>query len=109
METRCVADIAGPWIQPDFESSLIARCRDNWSTSIGEISNYALATFIRQQIAWEIALPEARRRIAVGFLDDSELCDDELFVAVSEALMMSFASIQPNNSLQRMPSGAAEL
>jgi hypothetical protein len=108
METRCVADIVGPWRQPDFESSLIARCRENWLIPAGELSNYVLATFIRQRIAWDITLPEARRRIATGFLDDTELCDDELFVAVSEALMSSFANYSPNNSIQRTPDGAAD-
>jgi len=97
MESRCVADFVGPWTQPDHDSSLIARCRGNWSTPLGELSNYGLATFIRQRIAWDIALPEARRRIAAGFLDDTELCDDELFVAVSEALMVLFAGLSPDN------------
>jgi len=108
METRCVADLLGPWKQPDFESSLIARCRENWSTPIFEVSNYVLATFIRQQFAWELALPEARRRIAAGYLDDSELYDEELFVAVSEALMISFSGNSPNNLIQRTHDGAAD-
>ena len=85
METRCVADVVGPCMQPDFESSLIALCREDWSTPIGEISNYALGTFIRQQIALELVLPEARHRIATGFTDDTELYDEELSVAVSGA------------------------
>jgi hypothetical protein len=85
MESRCVADVAGPWIQPDFESSLIARCRENWSTPVGEISNSALATFIRQRIALALVLPEARQRIDAGFTDDTELYDEELSVAISEA------------------------
>jgi hypothetical protein len=108
MELRCIADIVGPWIEPDFESSLIIRCRDNWLTPLGEMSNYTLATFIRQQLAWEITVPEARRRIAVGFLDDTELYDDELFIAVSEALMITFAGKSPNNLIQRTPDGAAD-
>jgi len=108
MEIRCIADIIGPWIEPDFESSLIARCRDNWLVPLGEMSNYALATFIRQQFAWEITVPEARRRIAIGFLDGTELCDDELFVAASEALMTIFAANSPNNPIRRTPGGAAD-
>jgi len=91
MEVRCIADVVGPWAEPDFESSLIARCRDNWLVPLGQMSNYALAMFIRQGFAWEITLPEARRRIAIGFIDDTELYDDELFVAVSEAFMILFA------------------
>ncbi|WP_028104306.1 hypothetical protein [Pseudoduganella violaceinigra] len=97
MEYRCVADIAGPWLQPDFESGLIARCRENWSIPVGQISNYVLATFIRQEIAWVITIPEARRRIAAGFFDDSESYDNELFIAVSEALIISFVRYPPND------------
>ncbi|MRV76267.1 hypothetical protein GJ700_31615 [Duganella sp. FT92W] len=108
MELRCVADVAGPWMEPDFESSLITRCRQNWSTPIFEVSNYALATFIRQQFAWELTLPEARRRIAAGYLDNTELYDDELFVAVTEALLISFSRNSPNNLIQRTPEGAAD-
>jgi hypothetical protein len=82
MEKRTVADIAGPWVEPKFNSSLIERCRDNWSVPVGEITNYALATFIRQQIALGLVVPEAQRRIALGFSDDTEILDDELALAI---------------------------
>jgi len=52
---------------------------------VGAISNYVLATFIRQRVALALALPEADRRIASGFTDDTELYDEELANAVSEA------------------------
>lgn len=84
METRSVADIVGPWLQPNFESSLIERLRSNWSTPVEQVSNYVLATFIRQRIALTLVLPEAQRRLAIGYCDDTELYDEELFVAVSE-------------------------
>jgi hypothetical protein len=85
MALLSVADVQGPWVDPGFESSLIARCRANWSVPVSEISNYALATFIRQRIALGLVVPEAKRRIAVGFVDDTELYDEELSAAVSEA------------------------
>ena len=71
-EKRTVADIVGPWVEPDFNSNLIERCRDNWYVPVGQISNYVLATFIRQQLALNLVLPEAQRRIASGFEDETE-------------------------------------
>jgi hypothetical protein len=85
MNARCVADIEGPWVEPDFESSLIERCRINWSVPVSDISNYALATFIRQKTALSLVVPEARRRLAEGFEDGTELYDEELTVAIAGA------------------------
>lgn len=84
MKPRCVAAVEGPWVEPYFDSSLIERCRVNWPTPVTEVSNHALATFIRQRIALQLVVPEAKRRIAAGFVDDSELYDEELSVAVNE-------------------------
>jgi hypothetical protein len=86
MEKRAVADIVGPWVDPDFNSSLTERCRDNWLVPVGEISNYVLATFIRQQIALGLVVPEAQRRIASGFTDETEILDDELALAIAGIL-----------------------
>lgn len=85
METRSVANVEGPWIEPNLNSSLIERCRLNWQVPVCAISNYVLATFIRQRIALAFVLPEADQRIASGFTDDSELYDEELANAISEA------------------------
>lgn len=82
MEKRAVADIVGPWVDPGFDSSLIGRCRDNWSVPVDEISNYVLATFIRQQIALGLVVPEAQRRIASGYTDETEILGDELALAI---------------------------
>jgi hypothetical protein len=49
------------------------------------VSNHVLATFIRQRLALGLVVPEARRRIAAGFVDGTELYADELSVAASEA------------------------
>lgn len=84
MELRSVADIEGAWIDPEFESSLIQRCRDNWTIPVSELSNHVLATFIRQRRGLELVVPEARRRIALRYLDDSELYDEELSDAIAE-------------------------
>lgn len=85
METRSVADIEGAWVEPGFESSLTQRCRDNWTTPAGSLSNHVLATFIRQHIAPQLLLPEAERRLSIDYVDDTELYDEELAVAVAEA------------------------
>jgi hypothetical protein len=85
MEQPSVADVEGPWIDPDFESSLIERCRRNWNIPVGNLTNYALATFIRQKKALRLVIPEARRRLAADFVDGTELYDEELAVAIAEA------------------------
>lgn len=85
MTLLSVADVQGPWVDPGFESSLIARCCAHWSVPVSEVSNYMLATFIRQRIALGLVVPKAKRRIAAGIVDGTELYDEELSVAVSEA------------------------
>ena len=86
MDKRAVADFVGAWVEPDFNSSLIERCRDNWSVAVGEVTNHVLATFIRQRIALALVVPEARRRIASGFTDDTDILDDELALAIDGIL-----------------------
>jgi hypothetical protein len=96
MESRSVADVEGPWVEPDFDSGLIERCRKNWSIPVGKLSNYALSTFLRQRFALQIVIPEGQRRLQVKFVDGTELYDDELINAVQEAL-----KARPNTSLER--------
>lgn len=85
MSSLSVADAEGPWVEPDFESSLISRCRANWSIPVADLTNYVLATFIRQRKALSLVIPEAERRLAINYVDDTELYDEELAVAVHEA------------------------
>ena len=85
METRSAADVHGPWVDPGFPSSLIQRCEKYWNVPIGELPNQMLACFLQQKIAVELVLPEARRRIAGGIDDGSELYDGQLAAAVQEA------------------------
>jgi hypothetical protein len=77
-ETRSVADIEGPWVDPNFESGLIARCRQYWTTPVSQMPNQVLATFIRQEFGLAIVIPEAQRRVDAGFDDNSELFNGEL-------------------------------
>jgi hypothetical protein len=100
MESRSVADIEGSWVEPSFDSSLIQRCRKNWSIPVVELSNYVLSTFLRQKLALEIVIPEGQRRLQANFVDDTELYDDELANAVQDAL-----KAWPNTSLERTRDG----
>lgn len=62
---------------------MIEQCRENWTTPVGRISNYVLATFIRQRKAVQLVIPEAKRRIELNYVDETELYDEELAVAVA--------------------------
>ena len=73
METRSVADVEGPWVEPRLNSSLIERCRANWAVPVGALTNYVLATFIRQRWALSLVAPKAERQLRVQCLDNTEL------------------------------------
>jgi len=83
MSLKSVYDVEGHWIEPELDSSLIERCRDNWTKPVSQLSNYVLATFIRQNFALSLVIPEATRRIQLGYIDGSELYDEELAAAVN--------------------------
>ena len=80
-----VADIEGPWVDPNFESGLIERCRRGWNTPVTELTNELLATYLRQKIALSLIAPEAQRRIVAKYVDDTELYDEELQEAFNSA------------------------
>ncbi|MEX0612556.1 MAG: hypothetical protein WD738_15305 [Pirellulales bacterium] len=75
---RTVEDVEGPWRDPNFESSLIHRCRQYWSVPVDQLPNDALATYLRQRIAPAIIVPEAKKRVESGFDDGSEMYEGEL-------------------------------
>jgi hypothetical protein len=77
-ESLSVASIEGPWLDPDFDSGLIQRCRRYWTTPVRQLSDEMLATFMRQEFGLSVVVPEARRRIESGTSDGSELFDGEL-------------------------------
>ena len=84
MEQRSVRDIEGPWVEPEFDSSLVQRCRENWAVAIGQVTNKVLATFIRQRIGLTIVAPEAQCRVKARYDDDSETYDGELASALAD-------------------------
>jgi len=83
--TISVADILGPWIEPDRDSGLIERCRNAWNKPLRELTNQELATLLRQRVAVDHILPIASRRVLDGVDDDTEIYDGELKNAVDDA------------------------
>jgi hypothetical protein len=80
-----IADILGPWVEPDWDSGLIDRCRRAWSRPLRDLSREELATLLRQRIAVEHVLPIARQRVESGLDDDTEIYDGELEAAIEYA------------------------
>jgi hypothetical protein len=86
MDKISIADILGPWINPDWDSGLIARLREAWNKPLRDLSNEDLATLLRQRFAVEQILPIARQRLADGIDDDMEIFDEELQEAIEDAI-----------------------
>ena len=80
-----LADILGPWVDPNFESGLIARCKLAWNKPLQDLTKADLATLLRQRIAPEHILPIAKARITDGINDDTEMFDGELQEAIDLA------------------------
>jgi hypothetical protein len=80
-----IAEIAGPWVESDFESSLVSRCRNAWNKPLAQLTNQELATLLRQEIAVDVLAPLAATRLEAAVRDDSECYDDELANALQKA------------------------
>jgi len=80
-----VADILGPWIEPDWGSGLIDRCRRAWSRPLRDLSREELATLLRQRIAVEHVLPVAKKKVQEAVDDDTEMYEGELEAAIEYA------------------------
>jgi hypothetical protein len=79
-----LAQILGPWVEPDWDSGLIARCRGAWSKPLRELSREELATLLRQRLGVEHLLPLARRKLQETD-DETEMFDGELAEAIEHA------------------------
>jgi hypothetical protein len=77
-----IADILGPWVEPDWDSGLIDRCRSAWNKPLASLSRGEVATLLRQRIAVEHVLPIARHRLQDCADDGTEIYDGELAAAV---------------------------
>ena len=80
-----VESIEGPWIDSEFESSLISRCKNAWKKPITDLTNQELSTFLRQRIAVTTLRPIAENRIKIKFEDGTEQFDEELEEALKYA------------------------
>jgi hypothetical protein len=84
-EDTTIAALLGPWVEPDWDSGLIGRCRMAWNKPLRDLSNEELATLLRQRIAVEHILPLARKRVEDGIEDDTEMYEGELEAAIEYA------------------------
>jgi hypothetical protein len=83
--SQTVGDLEGPWVDPETVTGLIRRCRDHWNVPVRQLSNEILATYLRQKLGLRLTIPEAQRRLNEGFVDGTELYDEELAAAVKSA------------------------
>ncbi len=86
MTNKTVADVEGEWVDSDFKSGLIERCKRFWNVPITELPDEMVATYLRQEIATDLMIEEARRRLASGKSDDTEMYDGEMGIARERAI-----------------------
>lgn len=84
LKDKSVADVAGAWVDAACETGLIRRCKEHWNTPVSALPDIMLATYLNQRIATDLVAEEARRRIASGMTDGSELYDGQLAEALSQ-------------------------
>ena len=80
-----LAQILGPWQQPDSESGLIERCRNAWEKPLDVLSNLDLVTCLQQNLAVDHVIPVAKKRLQDAVDDDSEMFEGQLAEAIAEA------------------------
>lgn len=84
-DTVSLAYLIGPWIDSDWNSGLIERCKNAWGKPLRDLSREELATLLRQRIAVEHLLPIAKKRLEEGIDDDTEMFEGELHEAIEYA------------------------
>jgi hypothetical protein len=84
-DTSSLSDLIGPWIDSDWNTGLIERCKNAWGKPLRDLSRAELATLLRQRIALEHLLPIAKKRLEDGVDDDTEMYDGELESAIEYA------------------------
>ena len=88
-DNTSVAEILGPWIDPDWDSGLVDWCRNAWSKPLRELTNQELATMLRQRIAVAHILPIATERVEDRINDDTEIYEGELKDAIESVRVAS--------------------
>jgi hypothetical protein len=84
-DTQSIAQLVGPWVEPDWESGLIQRCREAWTKPIRDLSRGELATLLRQRIAVECLVPIAKDNLQNRPDDETEMFEGELREAIEYA------------------------
>jgi hypothetical protein len=84
-DTTSLAELLGPWVDSDWNSGLIERCKNAWSKPLRGLSRAELATLLRQRIAVEHLLPTAKKSLEDGVDDDTEMYEGELERAIEYA------------------------
>ena len=82
---RTLAQILGPWQQPEADTGLITRCREAWDKPIDQFTDLELVTCLQQKLAVAHVLPVAKKRLETAVPDDSEMFEGQLAGAVAEA------------------------
>jgi hypothetical protein len=77
-----IADLVGPWVDSELETSLILRCKEAWNKPLEQLTNKDLATFLQQRIAAMQILPIAKNRVENNVDDDTEFYEGELKEAI---------------------------
>ena len=83
-ESKSLADLLGPWVDPNWDSGLVHRCREAWTKPLAALSRAELATLLRQRFAVNHLLPFAKDRMQRAD-DGTELYDGELQEAIDYA------------------------
>lgn len=74
----------GHW-QGDAITGFMQRCRDSWKTSLCDLSDLMVATYLNQRIAEIKMCEEADFRLKNRELDDTEYFDGQLLEALVDA------------------------
>ena len=83
--SRTLAEILGPWRQPEADTGLIARCREAWDKPIEQFTDLELVTCLQQNLAVAHILPIAKKRLEAAAPDGSEMFEGQLVEAVAAA------------------------
>ena len=83
---QSVADVEGPWVDVNWESGVMERCRRYWTTPISKVPDDALVTYLNQGFARELVIAEARSRVHAGRFDGTEWLDGQLAESLTRAL-----------------------
>jgi hypothetical protein len=83
---KSIADLVGPWVDSDFRSGLILRCKVAWNKPLEELTNLELATFLDQDIGVGHILPIAQDRIARKIDDGTEWSEGHLCASIAQAV-----------------------